>query len=114
VTPWNYQFDVGLDKTFRISGIDFTAYIYVQNIFNKKNEQHVYGTSGVASGDNSYPMNSRWRRFAEDWYGEYFFPLYDQINLGHRQHYQIVHGGDLFGHPREIRFGVRIELGTGI
>jgi len=40
--------------------------------------------------------------------------LYDLINHGHRQHYEVNQGGDLFGRPREIRFGLQIGFGTSL
>jgi len=111
-TPWNYQLDIRLDKTIRVGRLAFTAYIYVHNLLNRKNAQHVYPATGDTSDDGSYPTTSRWRSYAQQLFGDGFFTLYDQINIGHRQHYQIVNGGDLFGHPREIRFGLRIGFST--
>lgn len=107
-TPWNYQFDVKLEKTIKTRSLAFTAYVYVQNIFNRKNVQNVYLTTGDTNDDGSFPVDSWQRRYND----ERFFRLYDLINKGHRQHYQIVNGGDLFGRPREIRFGVRIGFGA--
>lgn len=111
-TPWNYQLDVRLDKTIRVGRLAFTAYIYVHNLLNRKNAQHVYPATGDTSDDGTFPPTSRWRSYARQIFGDEFLVLYDQINIGHRQHYQIVHGGDLFGHPREIRFGLRIVFGA--
>ena len=42
--------------------------------------------------------------------GEEFLTLYQLINIDHRQEYTWGQGGDLFGRPREIRFGLQLEF----
>ena len=108
-TPWHYQFDVRIDKSFQIGVIRLTAYLYIQNIFNRKNVQHVYPTTGDVQNDGSFDITSPWSSWVpEREWAEELFSLYDLINYGHRQHYQFEYGSDLFGHPREIRFGLRV------
>jgi len=108
-TPWNHQFDVKLDRTFSIGGTPLTAFLYVQNLFNRKNIQHVYWRTGSATQDGTF-LDPSFRNVVEMTQGEEFFTLYDLINLDHRQHYQLTQGGDLFGRPREIRFGLQVGL----
>ncbi|MFH1942885.1 MAG: hypothetical protein ABIL68_12360 [bacterium] len=110
-TPWNYQFDIRLDRTFKIGHLSFTAYFYIQNIFNRKNVLNVYWRTGEANTDGFWEIIPGYRKSFLDGMPE-FVTLYDFINIRHRQHYQIEHGGDLFGRPREIRFGVRIGFGA--
>lgn len=105
-TPWVYQFDLKVDRSFVFHNFSLTAFLYIQNIFNRKNIKHVYRRSGQVYNDG----------FAElKFYGKVFGPeykrMYELINILHRQHYQIEQGGDLFGKPREIRFGLQIDLG---
>ena len=98
-----------LDRTFFLADFSFTAYLYIQNIFNRKNVLHVYWRTGETSSDGLFSMDNPWvRGFKKN---EEFCKLYQLINIEHRQHYRILQGGDLFGHPREIRFGVRIQFG---
>jgi len=110
-TPWNYQFDFKLDRTFTLSGFPLTAFIYIQNLFNRKNVQHVYWRTSSTLVDGSFDFSGLRDIIAES-AGEEFFILYDLINHGHRQHYEVRQGGDLFGRPREIRFGLQIGFGT--
>ena len=104
-TPPNYQLDFRIDKSFVFGKAGFTLYLYIQNFLNYKNVIHVYRRTG-ATDDDGYkdffdPAQSE----------EAEFIFYELININHRQHYQIRQGGDLFGRPREIRFGVKIHFG---
>ncbi len=110
ITPWNYQFDFKLDRQFLLGKIPLTAFVYIQNLFNKENVEHVYWRTGSVTEDGSFDIYPGSKEFFIGTLGEQFFVLYDLINLQHRQHYQIGQGGDLFGHPREIRFGLQIEI----
>jgi hypothetical protein len=110
ITPWHYLVDLKLDRRFSLGKISLTAFSYIQNLFNRKNVQHVYWRTGTTSEDGSFNLFPGSKQFYIQYLGEEFFVLYDLINLQHRQHYQIEQGGDLFGRPREIRFGLQIEL----
>ncbi|NIR50124.1 hypothetical protein GWO43_16595 [candidate division KSB1 bacterium] len=109
-TPWNTLFDVGIDRTFHLGRFPVTAYAYVQNVFNRKNVQHVYWRTGNTGDDGTFTLFPSLRENITQFAGEEFFELYELINLEHRQHYQIVQGGDLFGRPREIRFGLQVGV----
>ncbi|MCU0643926.1 MAG: hypothetical protein MUC94_06660 [bacterium] len=110
ITPWNYQFDFKLDRQFLFGGIGVTAFVYIQNLLNTKNVLHVYWRTGATSEDGSFDLCPGSKEIFIENLGEEFFVLYNLINLQHRQHYQMQQGGDLFGRPREIRFGFQIEL----
>ncbi len=75
--------------------------------------QHVYWRTGSTSVDGSFDSPGL-RDTVAGHSGEEFFVLYDLINHGHRQHYEVNQGGDLFGRPREIRFGLQIGFGTSL
>jgi hypothetical protein len=111
-TPWNYQFDFKIDRSFKLGSGPLKIYLYVQNLFNRKNVQQVYWRTGTTSDDGSFNAFPGDREHFLATYGANAFVLYDLINLKHRQHYQIRQGGDLFGRPREIRFGLQVDLGT--
>lgn len=111
-TPWNLQFDFKIDRSFTLGKFPLTAFIYVQNAFNRKNVKNVYFRTGVTSTDGSFEIYPGIRDVFLTNLGEEFFILYDLVNIGHRQHYEVRQGGDLFGRPREIRFGLQIGFGT--
>ena len=99
-TPRNYQFDFKIDRIFTLGNSPLTVYVYIQNILNRKNVQQVYWRTGTAEEDSS---NELLTAVEED-----FLALYQLINIDHRQEYAWAQGGDLFGRPREIRFGLQV------
>ncbi|MFQ5629167.1 MAG: hypothetical protein ACE5I1_10440 [bacterium] len=105
-TPWNFWLDAKITRSFSIGRMPFEVYIYVQNALNRKNVRHEYVHTGSTAFDGSHTpfLTAMLRQNA----GEEFLQLYDLINHGHRQHYAIARGGDLFWRPREIRFGVQV------
>ena len=102
-TPRIYQFDLKINRSFSLGSSPLTAYLYIQNLLNRKNVQHVYWRTGTAEEDGS-------RELLTGDQLEGYFELYELINIGHRQEFTWEQGGDLFGKPREIRFGLQIEL----
>ena len=104
-TPWQYFFDMMLDRTFQVAGSAVRAFVYIQNLFNRKNVNHVYRSTGSDSYDG-YDQPLFPTRLTEE-----NIALHEQINLQHRQHYSTIEGGDIYAHPREIRFGVEMNIG---
>lgn len=52
ITPWNYQFDLSIDKTIDlISDIKLKFYVHIINLFNTKNVINVYELTGKADDD---------------------------------------------------------------
>lgn len=93
-----------IDKTVKLGKTaSITFYTYIQNILNKKNVNHVHWKTGNTVDDGSSDFFDYSRE--KEWFDD-FYTLYQLINLDHRQQYRIKEGGDLFGRPREIRFGV--------
>ena len=103
-TPWRFTLDLKIDKTVKLGKTrELTFYVYAQNILNKKNVNHVHWKTGNTVDDGSSDLFDYSRD--ENWFDD-FYTLYELINLDHRQQYRTAEGGDLFGRPREIRFGV--------
>ena len=111
-TATNARLDARLAKVFSFGGVSMRAYIYAHNVLNQRNVVNVYYRTGLAD-DDGYLTGSRfetWVAGSVNAYGENFVRLYQAINLDHRQHYWRHQGGDLFGRPREIRFGLEFVL----
>ena len=115
-TPWVFQVDLRVDKTISIANMfDVNLYVYVQNLLDTKNVLNVYSRSGVAS-DDGFLSNPSLSRAIISGQGPRYVELYNAINNENRQHYwqnQLgsgadFGGGDLYGTPRQIRFGVNI------
>lgn len=109
-TPWNYTVDLRLDKTFKITGkLGATVYMRVQNLFNTKNVINVYQLTGSADDDGfiSNPELSSSFVNAPN-RGEQYVALYHAINTVNGQAYWDSLGLQLWGHPRQIFFGLKL------
>jgi hypothetical protein len=110
-TPWVYQVDFRLDKTFSIGSANLNVYIYVQNLFNTKNVINVYYRTGNAYDDGwlSDPVASG-KTVANPNYGTTYEQLYQVINLQDNQNQFRTNGFVNFGAPRQLRVGAKLEL----
>lgn len=107
-TPWNFSIDLRLDKSVRLGPLSTNFYIYVQNLLDTKNVLNVYRRSGNAD-DDGYLNNPALSSSVIASNGQRYVDLYRAINLGLGQHYRTITGNDLWGNPRQIRFGLRLE-----
>ena len=107
-TPWTFTADLRVDKAFPFLGVE--AYVYVQNLFNRRNVINVYNRTGNAQDDGFLTNPELSGKIVEASGGELYRQLYEQINLVNRQHYWFTEGGDLYGEPRQLRFGLKYEL----
>lgn len=110
-TPWNFSLDMRVDKTLNLSDLlNLNVYVYVQNLLNTQNVINVYGRTGNAYDDgfltnpdlSNQIINAPGR-------GDPYVAMYQDINLADRQHYWKDQGGDLYGVPRQVRVGLRLE-----
>ncbi|HSG99981.1 MAG TPA: hypothetical protein VLB27_08030, partial [candidate division Zixibacteria bacterium] len=46
--PNRLYFDARLEKNFKLAGLDYTAIVWVENIFDNKFVRGVYSTTGLA------------------------------------------------------------------
>jgi len=108
-TPYNFSLDLRLDKTVDIGPLTTNFFVYVQNLLNTKNVINVYRRTGNAEDDGwlSDPNLSATVVAAR---GQGYVDLYDAINLVNGTHYFVTTGNDLYGTPRQIRFGMKLEL----
>jgi len=110
ITPWTFTTDLRLDKSIDIGPIKATAYVIVNNLFNRKNMVNVYERTGNASDDGflSDPNNSATTVAG---YGEQdYMDMYTVINLENAQAYWDIVGRELYGTPRQIFFGIKIAF----
>ena len=108
-TPWNTNIDLRLDKTVTIGPFDANFYIYVQNLVNTQNVLNVYRRSGNAF-DDGYLNNPSLSGAAIAGNGPTYVEMYKAINLQNGAAYRRVTGNDLWGSPRQIRFGVKLDM----
>ena len=109
-TPWTFEVDLKVDKGVDLFGVDTNLYLYVYNLFNRRNVINVYGRTGNAEDDGFLTNPDLSSQIVEASGGQTYRQLYEAINLANRQHYWTTEGGDILGDPRQIRFGVELGL----
>jgi hypothetical protein len=108
-TPWTFNFDLRLDKTISMFGVNANVYFYVQNLLNTQNVTNVYEETGNAYDDGFLTNPNRSQKIVEA-QGQKYKEMYEAVNLKNRQHYWRDYGYDLFSPPRQIRAGIRFDL----
>jgi hypothetical protein len=91
-----------------VAGINFNVYVYAQNVLITKNVTNVYFATGNGYEDG-FLLSSDGQAVVQT-LGTRFEDLYRVINLDNRQHNWRLNGFDLFGTPRQIRFGIKAEI----
>ncbi|MBL7074414.1 TonB-dependent receptor [candidate division KSB1 bacterium] len=106
LTPWNFNVDLNLNKLFYLGGINVDVYVNVLNLFDTKHVINVYPMTGTAEDDGwlRAPLAAPFNAIPN------YTDFYRAINSDNRWAFQGVWGQDLYGTPRQIRFGVRLEL----
>lgn len=112
-TPFYMNIDLNVSKEFEISNVKCEVFVNVTNLLNTKHILNVYPTTGSAE-DDGWLTNA----LATGTYGtQAYQDFYRAINLENRYSYlglpergQAVLGSDIYGTPRQIRAGVRVEL----
>lgn len=115
-TPWTFQTDLRIDKTFNITNqLSCNIYINVINVFDTKNIQNVFLRTGSTTDDGYLSNPAQGGKLVET-YGSNYTKLYQALNIDYYQQYQSAVNGApyttsplFFGPPRQIRFGVRLE-----
>ncbi|MEK7819023.1 MAG: TonB-dependent receptor [Bacteroidota bacterium] len=106
-TPWVFNVDLNLSKMFYFDDLNVEVYANLLNALNTKQVINVYPTTGTANDDG-------WLKspFAESYKAiDNYENFYRATNLDNR--YWALQartfGTDVYGAPREVRFGVRLE-----
>jgi hypothetical protein len=109
VTPWNFNIDLRVDKTVDLGPLTANFFVYIQNLLNTQNVLNVYRRTGNAEDDGwlTDPSLSGSVVAAR---GQGYVDLYRAINLENGTHYYSTTGYDLWATPRQIRFGMKLEL----
>ena len=105
-TPWNFNIDLNVDKVFYLGRLNVDVYVNVLNLLNTKNVINVYPMTGTAEDDGWLKCD-----LASAYYGiSNYIDFYRAINMDNRYGYSQATGLDIYGIPRQIRVGVRLEF----
>ena len=111
-TPWNHLVDLRVDKSFNITDdMLATVYMRVNNLFNTKNIINVFPVTGSAENDGLLTGvidQKRAESLINSYGGQDYIDMYNAINLKNGQAYWDQVGGQLYGHPRQIFFGIKL------
>jgi hypothetical protein len=115
LTPWNWQVNLRVDKTINFGRFSTNFYVYILNLTNRRNVINVYNRTGNAFDDGFFVIPEAPSIIAAHG-GDPYIALYNAINLnGNGLNYNRGEGNEfigfqLFGDPRQIRVGARLEL----
>jgi hypothetical protein len=103
-TPWVFNLDLNVTKTFFFGGLSAELYVNVLNLLDAKNVINVYPTTGTAQDDGWLGSPAAVQYAANPAY----VAFYKAINSDNRWAYMQATGNDLYGSPRQIRIGTRL------
>jgi len=104
--PSAFIFDLRISKAIHIPPVTAPLYLNILNVLNTRNVLNVYPASGS-------PNDDTWLGSVyEAPYGSLpnYESFYRDINLNNRWAYMSATGNDLYGSPRRIQFGLRVEM----
>lgn len=112
-TPWIFQVDLRIDKTFNLFGtVNANVYLFVINLFDAQNIYNTFLRTGSVD-DDGYLSNPDLGGKLIQTLGPQYEALYKAINIDYYEQYQNAPGLTtvpfFYGPPRQIRLGVRLE-----
>jgi outer membrane receptor protein involved in Fe transport len=105
-TPWIFNIDLNWNKVFYLPGMSCELYVNVLNLLNSKQVINVYPTTGTPT-DDGWLKSANATAYKQIPYYEAF---YRAINIDNRWAFAQSALGDVYGPPRQIRIGARIEF----
>ena len=105
-TPWVFQLDLNVDKSFPIGPVNANFYIRCTNVLNIRNITGVYATSGSSESNNFLSTDDGQKQIAtyasyDEVIGQLYQDFYFQNSL--------MNAG-VYGPPRRIFLGVRVNF----
>jgi hypothetical protein len=109
-TPWQFNTDLRVDKSFVIGGFKANVFVMVTNLFNRKNVINVYEFTGNAYDDGFLTDPVRSQSTVDTYGGQDYIDMYTAINLVNGQAYWDNVGRELYSNPRQINVGLRLSF----
>ncbi|MBI2419315.1 MAG: hypothetical protein HYV28_15725 [Ignavibacteriales bacterium] len=112
-TPWNFQLDLRVDKSFDVLGLKTNIYLLVLNILDSKNIINVQMQTG--STNNGYLETDEGKAIVAAYaahgqqYANNYVKLYNAFNNTNGVTTVDGTGVDPYGTPRQIRLGFKID-----
>ncbi len=104
-TPWTFQLDARIDKSFSIGPLNLNVYLWVINVLNTQNVIDVFNTTGDAFDDGFLATDAGKTSYngIKNAYGE------DAANTFKELYLADIYDPAFFGPPRQIRLGIKLE-----
>jgi outer membrane receptor protein involved in Fe transport len=119
-TPWVFNIDLNWNKMFYMGGFNLELFVNVLNLLDTKSVINVYPTTGTPYDDGwlKSPLSSAYKAIPN------YSAFYKAINTDNRWGIMQANEdpfaggngpsanayGDVYGAPRQVRVGVRVEL----
>ncbi len=105
-TPWVFNVDLNASKVFYFEGFTAELYVNVLNLFDSKQIVNVFPNTGTAYDDGWLRSHLAAPYVAIPNYVDF----YRAVNINNRWAYMSVTGNDIYGAPRQIRVGLKLEM----
>lgn len=104
-TPWQFQLDARVDKSFVIGPIKANIYLLVINLLNTKNVVDVFIQTGSTNDgyletEEGKTRVESYRSSYGDKYAQNYTDMYNAFN---------INNANIYGTPRQIRLGLKLE-----
>ncbi len=105
-TPWVFNIDLNWNKVFYFGDFNFELYVNVLNLLNTKQVVNVYPQTGTPFDDGwlKSPNANTYKALP------YYTDFYKAVNQANRWGIMQTFVGDVYGAPRQIRVGARMEF----
>ncbi len=105
-TPATITVDLSLSYSIDVLPVRTEVFLNILNLFDRKNVVNVYPATGHPERDSWFesPFSGYWRDVPG------YTEFYTALNLRNRWAYSLSTGNDVYGPPRQIRFGVKVGL----
>ena len=106
-TPWVFNVDLNVNKVFFFGDFNVEVYSQILNLFDTRQIINVFPTTGTPDDDGwlKSPFSEAYKAIPN------YETFYKAINIDNRWAALQARffGSDVFGTPRQVRFGVKVE-----
>jgi hypothetical protein len=105
-TPWVFNVDMNFSKIFYLSAFNLEFYVNVLNLLNTRQVNNVFPNTGTA-GDDGWlrsPLAANYKTIPR------YTEFYKTINIDNRYYFYRATGLDIYGPPRQIRVGLKLDM----
>jgi outer membrane receptor protein involved in Fe transport len=105
-TPWFFNFDLSLSKVFWVGNLSIEVYANILNVLNTKQVINVYPNTGTPEDDGwlTSPLSVGFVSIPG------YVDFYKTINQQNQWAYKTMTGLEMYGTPRQIRFGMKLDI----